>query len=128
MFLSAWGPRRSASCAKYRLAGATGTPCESRMPSGKYGGPLSKGRELSLLFPIEPISQLAEPGGFWMIYSFAEQFQATPQPIDQPSGQFDYSIWGKPRRRKAWGRQLLSRRMVAARFAPKPSKRWMMLL
>src|SRR4051794_2888743 len=63
MFFSACGPRRSASCARYRLGGLTGTPGESRMPSGRFG-PRSNGRELSRLVPTEPISQLAAPGGF----------------------------------------------------------------
>ena len=53
------------------------------MPAGRFG-PRSNGRGLSRLVPTEPISQLAAPGGLWMMYSRAVQFQATPQPIDQP--------------------------------------------
>ena len=43
MFFSACLPRRASSCARYRLDGATGVPCESIVPSGS-GGPEPNGR------------------------------------------------------------------------------------
>jgi hypothetical protein len=65
MFLTACGPNRSASCAKYRLWGATGFPGESKIPSGRFGL-LSNGCGAAMLAPVHPIAQLTAPGGFWM--------------------------------------------------------------
>jgi hypothetical protein len=64
MFLTAWGPRRSASCARYRLGGVTGVPGESEVPSGRLGS-LSNGRGVGTFGPRQPIIQLIALGGCW---------------------------------------------------------------
>src|SRR5687767_15935729 len=83
MFFSACGPSRSANCAKYKLRGATATPCESTTPSPSNGS-LSKGRGLRVLSPTLPINQFTAPGGFCTMKSFASQFQITPHPTPHP--------------------------------------------
>src|SRR5215472_4134018 len=82
MLVNAAGPSLSHSCARYKLAGVTCVPSNSKMPLGKMLE--LPGAALLSSVPMQPMHQLITPGGAWTSKCGDDTFQATAQPASHP--------------------------------------------
>src|SRR5712691_662117 len=83
MLVKAAGPRRSHNCARYKLAGATCVPVDSKIPLGSKV-PFPPGSDALISVPTQPIHQLSAPGGSCTRRKGVSTFHATAQPTVQP--------------------------------------------
>src|SRR5687768_18410492 len=96
IFARACGPRRSHSWARYRLLGATDTFTDSNVPFGSSGAVVLTAGAGSDGVVLQPIAHSIVPGGFCSSTPGAVQFQATAQPMDQPSSLPARPLWMQP--------------------------------
>src|SRR5579859_4262233 len=95
MLVKAAGPRRSHNCARYKLAGVTCVPVDSKIPLGSRV-PFPPGSEALISVPTQPMHQLSTPGGCCTKRKGVLTFHATAQPTVQPCPEPEF-----PRSRKA---------------------------